>query len=134
MIRQSISCNMCGVQKREANHWFIAYEDAKELRITGWASPRRLSAGTVHLCGERCVHRLLSNFVAHTPEVPMQQAEHSEHKQRVEFIAPDGSTGPLAPRQRLSSASSGMAQDKTRGSEEYGFRRAKEAGLNLRLI
>lgn len=75
MITQSISCDMCGVQKREANHWFIAYEEAQELRITGWASPRRLSAGTVHLCGERCVHRFLSGFIAQAPKVQTQQVE-----------------------------------------------------------
>ena len=40
MITQSISCDMCGVQKREANHWFIAYKEAHEIRISGWASPR----------------------------------------------------------------------------------------------
>lgn len=83
MITQSISCDMCGVQKREANHWFIAYKEAHEIRISGWASPRCLSAGTVHLCGERCVHKFLSDFIAHAPTVITQTVECPEHDCRV---------------------------------------------------
>ena len=83
MITQSISCDMCGAQKREANHWFIAYKQAQEIRISGWASPRRLSAGTVHLCGERCVHRFLSDFIADAPTVITQPVERLEHECRV---------------------------------------------------
>ena len=83
MITQSISCDISGVQKREANHWFIAYEEAQEVRITGWASPRRLSAGTVHLCGERCVHKFLSDFIAHAPAAITQPVEDPEHESRV---------------------------------------------------
>ena len=83
MITQSISCDMCGVQKREANHWFIAYKEAREIRISGWASPRRLSAGTAHLCGERCVHRFLSDFIAHAPALITQPVEDTERELRV---------------------------------------------------
>lgn len=86
MIRQAISCDMCGVQKREANHWFIAFEEKGELRIAGWASPRRLSTGTAHLCGENCVHKLLSSFFAHGPATT-QQVERPEHEQLIERTA-----------------------------------------------
>ena len=64
VIRQSIFCDVCGAQRREANHWFVAYEEAGELRISSWASRRLLSAGTKHVCGERCTHKLMSEFLA----------------------------------------------------------------------
>lgn len=64
VIRQSIFCDVCGAQRREANHWFIAYEEAGELRISSWALSRLLSAGTKHVCGERCTHKLMSEFLA----------------------------------------------------------------------
>lgn len=64
MIRQAISCDICGSQKRQTNHWFMAYEQAQELRVSSWDSSRLLSPGTKHLCGETCLHKLVSEFVA----------------------------------------------------------------------
>ena len=64
VIRQSISCDVCGAQRREANHWFVVYEEAGEFRVSSWASSRLLSAGTKHVCGERCTHKLISEFLA----------------------------------------------------------------------
>lgn len=52
LIRQVITCNICGSQKRQTNHWFVAYQETGELRISGWNSLRLLSPGTKHLCGE----------------------------------------------------------------------------------
>lgn len=64
VIRQSISCDVCGSQRRESNHWFIAYEESGELRISNWTSQRLLSPGTKHICGELCTHKLMSDFLA----------------------------------------------------------------------
>jgi hypothetical protein len=64
MIRQAISCEICGAQRRETNHWFIAYEQSGELRVSDWNSQRLLSPGTKHLCGENCLHKLLDEFLA----------------------------------------------------------------------
>lgn len=64
MIRQAISCDICGSEKRQTNHWFVAYEQAGELRVSGWTSRHRLRADSKHLCGQTCLHKLMDEFMA----------------------------------------------------------------------
>jgi hypothetical protein len=66
LIRQAISCDICGNEKRQTNHWFVAYDQAGELRVSGWNSRNRLRAGTKHLCGQICLHKLVDEFLART--------------------------------------------------------------------
>lgn len=64
MIRQAISCDICGAEKKQTNHWFVAYEQAGELRVSGWSSRNRLKADSRHLCGQACLHKLADDFMA----------------------------------------------------------------------
>lgn len=64
MIRQAISCDVCGAEKRQTNHWFVAWESAGELRVSGWSSRNRQRAGSKHLCGQVCLHKLADDFMA----------------------------------------------------------------------
>ncbi len=64
MIRQAISCDICATEKRQTNHWFVAYEQAGELRVSGWNSRYRLRQGAKHLCGQTCLHKLVDEFMA----------------------------------------------------------------------
>ena len=64
VIRQAISCDICGAEKRQTNHWFVAYELGGELRISGWNARNRLRAGAKHLCGQTCLHKLADDFMA----------------------------------------------------------------------
>jgi hypothetical protein len=64
VIRQAISCDLCGSEKRQTNHWFVAYEQGGELRLSGWQSRIRLRPGTKHLCGQTCLHKLVDDFMA----------------------------------------------------------------------
>ena len=64
MIRQAISCDICGAEKKQTNHWFVAYESAGELRVSGWSTRNRLRPGTKHLCGQACLHKLVDDFMA----------------------------------------------------------------------
>ena len=66
MIRQASSCDICGAEKRQTNHWFVAYEHSGELRVSEWASRHRLRPGSKHLCGQTCLHKLVDEFVAKT--------------------------------------------------------------------
>lgn len=66
MIRQAISCDICGAEKRQTNHWFVAYAHGGELRVTGWKVSSRLRAGSKHLCGQTCLHKLVDEFIAGT--------------------------------------------------------------------
>ncbi len=64
MIRQAISCDICGAEKKQTNHWFVAHAHAGELRVSGWKSNARMRAGAKHLCGQTCLHKLLDEFIA----------------------------------------------------------------------
>jgi hypothetical protein len=66
MIRQAISCDICGAEKHQTNHWFVVYTQGSELRVTGWNANRRLRAGSKHLCGQTCLHKLVDEFIAGT--------------------------------------------------------------------
>ena len=66
MIRQAISCDICGAEKKQTNHWFVAYEQGGELRVSGWNSRNRLRTGSKHLCGQACMHKLADEFMEHT--------------------------------------------------------------------
>jgi len=66
VIRQAISCDICGTDKQQTNHWFVAYDQGAELRITGWNTRSRLRTGAKHLCGQTCLHKLVDDFMAQT--------------------------------------------------------------------
>src|ERR1700692_3953549 len=71
---------MCGAQKREANHWFLANQESGELHVSRWTSKNLLRPGTQHLCGENCLHKFLSEFLAHALPAPVPQ--------NVAFVSP----------------------------------------------
>jgi hypothetical protein len=64
VIRQAISCDICASEKKQTNHWFVAYEASGELRVSGWNSRNRLRPGSKHLCGQTCLHKLVDDFMA----------------------------------------------------------------------
>lgn len=81
MIRQAISCDICGAEKKQTNHWFVVYDQAGELRVSGWNSRNRLRAGSRHLCGQTCLHKLVDEFISRTlaargPSAPAEVEEH----------------------------------------------------------
>jgi hypothetical protein len=73
MIRQAISCDICAAEKRQTNHWFVAYEQGGELRVSGWTSRRRLRPDSKHLCGQTCLHKLVDEFMAKSIAVRAQR-------------------------------------------------------------
>jgi hypothetical protein len=75
VIRQAISCDICGAEKRQTNHWFVAYEQAGELRVSGWTSRHRSRPGSKHLCGQTCLHKLVDDFMARAIAVRPQISE-----------------------------------------------------------
>ncbi len=72
MIRQSISCDICGAEKKQTNHWFVTYTHAGELRVSGWSAQAKLRTGSKHLCGQTCLHKLVDEFIAGSMTVRMQ--------------------------------------------------------------
>ena len=80
VIRQAISCDICGTEKRQTNHWFVAYEQAGELRVSGWSSRYRLKPGAKHLCGQTCMHKLADDFMARSIAVRTQPGASQENE------------------------------------------------------
>ena len=74
VIRQAISCDICGVEMQHTNHWFVAYDQGAELRVSGWSAGKRLRAGAKHLCGQTCLHKLVDEFMARTVSTRAQGA------------------------------------------------------------
>jgi len=75
VIRQAISCDICGAEKKQSNHWFVAYGQGEELRLSGWSSRHAKRPGTMHLCGHKCLHRLVDDFMARALAVRTQPFE-----------------------------------------------------------
>jgi hypothetical protein len=80
VIRQAISCDICGAEKQQTNKWFVVYDQGGELRVSGWNSRNRLRPGSKHLCGQICLHKLVDEFMARTlaARTPAAAAEESE--------------------------------------------------------
>ncbi len=87
MIRQAISCDICGTEMQGTNHWFVAYDHQGELRVSLWNARTRLRAGARHLCGHTCLHKLVDDFMARTLAVRIPAAtsdsEAVPQKQRI---------------------------------------------------
>ncbi len=66
MIRQIVSCDICGEEKEQTNHWFVAYDEGGEFRVSGLTPSNSLDLVAKHLCGESCVHKLLEEFLIST--------------------------------------------------------------------
>jgi len=65
MIRQAINCDMCGAERLETtSRWFVADEIKGEIRLRGWESQQKARRNARHLCGQKCVQRMMDNFTA----------------------------------------------------------------------
>jgi hypothetical protein len=93
VIRQAISCDICGTEKKQTNHWFVACEQSGELRVSGWNSRNRLRPGSKHLCGQTCLHKLVDDFLAKTltARVPRVAAIEAEDEFIEQAVGPDTS-------------------------------------------
>jgi hypothetical protein len=91
VIRQAISCDICGTEKKQTNHWFVAYDQGGELRVSGWSSRNRLRPGSKHLCGQTCLHKLVDEFMAKTVRARSAQAA-DDAEAPIEAIAPKAKT------------------------------------------
>jgi len=97
MIRQAISCDICSAEKRQTNHWFVAYEQAGELRVSGWTSRHKLRPDSKHLCGQTCLHKLVDEFMAKCIAVRAQRrGEAVEAEAEPTMLADTSLTTPAA--------------------------------------
>jgi hypothetical protein len=70
VVRRSYSCNICGVERKTANHWFVATQGNGYLHIVPWHIAEREGKlnddNAIHLCGQVCAHKLLDRFLTLT--------------------------------------------------------------------
>jgi hypothetical protein len=64
MIRQVVFCDICGTEKEQTNHWYVAYDQGNEFHVSGWSPSSPVQAGAKHLCGQNCLHKMLDEFLA----------------------------------------------------------------------
>jgi hypothetical protein len=66
---QVYTCDVCGVQRGETNHWFVAQQHTK-LKFGEWNaihSPSefmRDQQTAIHLCGQQCATKYLEKFLS----------------------------------------------------------------------
>ncbi len=49
------SCDVCGVQKGAANHWYVLCISTQSMHIHQWIDEAVIVPGGLHICGERCL-------------------------------------------------------------------------------
>jgi len=87
MIRQAISCDICGTEMQHAHHWFVAYDRGSELRVSGWNARARMRGGARHLCGQKCLHKLVDDFMARTLAADSEPALTEKRKADLKEVA-----------------------------------------------
>lgn len=57
-------CDICGRERGEANHWFMADMATSGITLMCWKSGNLSHVDDIsHLCSEECCHTLLSRFL-----------------------------------------------------------------------
>jgi hypothetical protein len=125
MIRQAISCDICAAEKRQTNHWFVAYEQGGELRVSGWTSRHRLRPDSKHLCGQTCLHKLVDEFMAKSIAVRAQRRGEGVEAEAEPAVLDDTS---------LTTASAAQAAAVTRAAAAEAAAVAAEVESSARLI
>lgn len=62
MLIQSVTCDNCGVQKKESNHWFTVTKDGEGIIIRRMHQ-EDLSEEEQHICGETCLEKTILKMI-----------------------------------------------------------------------
>jgi hypothetical protein len=64
--KQVFTCDECGVEKKETNHWVIGFigEPPDSVTFVAWSARRAEVKEAIHLCGEGCAGKVLSKAIA----------------------------------------------------------------------
>ena len=58
------TCDVCGRQKQESNHWFtVQIRPGIFFDVRYWARGDALQENILHICGEECLHKKLNEFL-----------------------------------------------------------------------
>ena len=68
-------CDVCGAERKEANHWFVGYVRPSDIIFAPFAAWDKGDEGDIrHLCGQACAHKLLDEFMSRSNVGPDQAA------------------------------------------------------------
>lgn len=81
-IAEPYTCDVCGVQKKESNHWFLARIDysGRCARVIPWSAVGAAAAEVVHLCGSGCAQRWLGFALEKISQEESHEESHDEHQ------------------------------------------------------
>ena len=67
---------LCGVQKKETNHWVLARVEHQRVSFMAWDDELAMKRDIVVLCGEGCAASMLSRSLSDWKQ-PAQPIEHA---------------------------------------------------------
>ena len=72
-------CDVCGVEKKQVNHWWKAKEMADHIRVAKAETP--LVQPYKDVCGQSCLHRLVDRWMetGSLEKLPMVQQKEGEN-------------------------------------------------------
>lgn len=62
-IRNAYSCDICGKDKQQVNHWWMMSFDGESLHLDPWHEEDAEEAAK-HLCGQECVIKAVSEYLS----------------------------------------------------------------------
>jgi hypothetical protein len=60
------ACDVCGMQKKETNHWFLilpVFKEGKSFTIAPWDNENATVSSVLHVCGEACVQKKVAELL-----------------------------------------------------------------------
>jgi len=55
-----VLCEVCGIEKKETNHWYMVGKKADKFLLLAWHEQSQRNYR--HVCGQQCGHKLLDEF------------------------------------------------------------------------
>lgn len=65
--KTTYSCDVCGIEKKDSNHWWKAIECDGGLKFFRWNYKISDATPVIHLCGPGCASVKLSKFMGAVP-------------------------------------------------------------------
>lgn len=80
MTKEITTCDVCGVQKKETNHWFRADMTNRRFNVLPFNDVANGQLQVSDVCGEACLVKLLNKWLS---VFATKAAEHDKHMKRI---------------------------------------------------
>ena len=64
MRQTTIKCDVCGIEKKESNHWWTVERISVETLCIRRFDIKIAASGTKDICGDTCVMKITQRFLA----------------------------------------------------------------------